>query len=221
MGVNVGLQRQDTSTGTQPLNARQIDAPSLGKIDRITGGAPLVGSLVKHKGVQTLIKALGRLKDLDLRCTFAGSGPEENRLRALARDMGVAHKCRFKGFLPRMSLGDFYRWADVFVCPSLDDAQGVVNLEALSQGCPVVASRVGGIPDMVKHGVNGLLVPPNDPERLALAIRRVCTDRDLRLRLAGAAKASVAPFRWDRLIVDFRQVLATVVRECRRRRKSR
>ena len=180
-----------------------------------------VGSLARHKGCSTLVRALALLKDIDCRCTFVGSGPEEDALAGLAARSGVASRCEFRGWIERDRLGSFYRGADVFVCPSLDEPQGVVNLEALSQGCPVVASRVGGIPDMVKHGVNGLLVPPNDPKRLARALRHICTDRDLRLRLAGAAKASVVPFRWDKVVADFRQVLLRTVNECRRSRKSR
>ena len=170
-----------------------------------------VGSLTPHKGCAVLVRAVARLRDLDLRCTFIGDGRQKVELQQLANHLGVTDRCAFRGRLPRELLTPYYAGADMVSCPSLDEPQGVVNLEALAMGCPVIASEVGGIPDMIHHNVNGLLTRPGDVDHLAEAIRTVCTDDALRLRLAAQARPSTKVFRWENVLSRFHAVLEELV----------
>lgn len=114
----------------------------------------------------------------------------------LAQDLPV----RFLGGLPRRELSKVYAAADVFVCPSLwQEPFGMVNVEAQACGLPVVASAVGGIPDVVQHEVNGLLVPPGDPLSLAHALLRLIGDGQLRARLGKTAQETSAQYDWGLL----------------------
>lgn len=169
-----------------------------------------VGRLSPEKGCSTLIRALSKIRDLDIRCTIIGDGSQKKKLERLALRLGVAEICDFKGKLQREFLGSIYKGSDIFVCPSVDEPQGVVILEAMLFCCPIVASEVGGIPDMLKHGQTGLLVAPKDPERLAVAIRRLYVDSALRTKIAQKAKVSVENFRWENVLRLFREMLVMV-----------
>ena len=136
-----------------------------------------VGRLVERKGVHILIRALARVRDrLDATLTVIGEGPETVALREVAARAGVAASVHFAGRVDEDSLADAYRNSDLFVLPAVVDRKGdteglgVVLLEALEFRLPVIASDIGGIPDIVKHRDTGLLVPPGDAAALAAAI---------------------------------------------------
>lgn len=142
-----------------------------------------VGRLVERKGVHILIRALARVRErVDATLTVVGDGPRAARLEAEARRVGVDAFVRFAGHVGEEALGEAYRTSDVFILPAVVDGKGdteglgVVLLEALEFGLPLVASDAGGIPDIVRHGETGLLVPPGDAGALADAILRVIED---------------------------------------------
>ena len=144
-----------------------------------------VGRLDYKKGVQFLIKAMAELRDSGqiAAMTIVGTGPYEAEFRDLARKLNLLDDVRFLGHVSMgRDLWQVYREHDVFVLPSLHEAMGKVILEAYANGLPVVASRVGGIPDIVSED-NGILVPPEDSSALAAAIRRILTDDAYRQRL--------------------------------------
>lgn len=117
----------------------------------------------------------------------------EQQVRQAARNLPV----RFVGATPRAQMPLLYRAADIFVCPSTyQEPLGMVNVEAQACGTPVIASAVGGIPDVVEHEVNGLLVPPGDAQALARALLRLIHDRSLRARLGTAARESSSQLDW-------------------------
>ncbi|HEX7830188.1 MAG TPA: glycosyltransferase family 4 protein [Thermoanaerobaculia bacterium] len=172
-----------------------IDPAEIGARETGARHTPLrilnVGRLAVEKGLDDLIDACDLL-DFDYRLTFVGSGPLAEHL--LAR--GNA-KMQFIGVQPRSNLGALYADHDVFCAPSISEAFGLVVLEALACGLPVVGTRVGGIGEMVQDEANGLLVPPHDPRALADALTRLANDEPLRARLAANARASVLPrFSW-------------------------
>ncbi|MFP4647895.1 MAG: TIGR03088 family PEP-CTERM/XrtA system glycosyltransferase [Halorhodospira sp.] len=147
-------------------------------------GQPLVigtvGRLTAVKDQATLIRAVARLRDRvspgrgGLRLVVIGSGPQEQPLRTLAADLGVADVVELTGSCSDVAarLGEF----DVFALPSLAEGIPVTVLEAMASGLPVVASRVGGIPELVEEGVNGTLVPAGDAEQLCEALAGYLAD---------------------------------------------
>lgn len=162
---------------------------------RSGGGALTVGvvaRLEKAKGIEWLIRAIARLAGEGwggerLRCVMVGRGSEEESLKALARSLGVDEQVRFAGYVPHAARL-MQSW-DVFVLPSIEEPFGLVCVEAMASELPVVASRVGGIPEIVKDGETGLLVPPADDEALAGALVRLAGDPELRRRLGKAGRA--------------------------------
>ena len=128
-----------------------------------------VGRLVERKGVQVLLEALARLRDRPgVRVRVVGDGPMRGALERQAATLGVADRVRFDGSVSTEELVRRFRECDVFVLPAVVDAKGdteglgVVLIEALSYGKPVIASAAGGIVDIVRDGETGLLVPPGD-----------------------------------------------------------
>jgi len=180
-----------------------------------------VGRLVARKGVSTLIEALALLSStLDARVVVVGDGPERPALEALARERGVAARVTFRGRVSGADLRAAYRSAQVLVLPSVVDARGdteglgVVLLEAMAFGVPVVASGLGGITDIVTDGVTGRLVPPGDPNALAAALRGLAQDPALGRRLAEAGRSLLREqFSWPaittRWLAVYERVLTT------------
>ncbi len=162
-----------------------------------------VGRLVELKGLAYLIEAAGRLGGrVPARIVAIGIGPERDRLEALARARKV--DVDFRNKVPDADLRQAFLTSDVLVLPSIIDARGdteglgVVLLDAMSYGIPAIASRMGGIPDIIEDGVSGLLVPPADSQALANAIERVAGDPALAKHLADAGRARLRThFSWD------------------------
>jgi colanic acid/amylovoran biosynthesis glycosyltransferase len=152
-----------------------------------------VARLVEHKGQAILLRALARLRDdgLPLRATIAGEGPEEERLRQLVRELGLQGLVELAGAVPQAELGDLYSDADIFCLPTLSEAVGVVNMEAMATGLPVVSSNLMGVPELIEDGRSGILVTPGRDGELAEALRRLAEDPPLRQRLGEAGRAKV------------------------------
>jgi glycosyltransferase involved in cell wall biosynthesis len=144
-----------------------------------------------------------------------GIGPQRDRLEVLARDRKV--DVDFRNKVPDAELHQTFLTSDVLILPSIIDARGdteglgVVLLDAMSYGIPAIASRVGGIPDIIEDGVSGLLVPPADPQALAHAIERVAGDPALAKRLADGGRARLRThFSWDVITQKWDAVYRTV-----------
>jgi glycosyltransferase involved in cell wall biosynthesis len=132
------------------------------------------GYLIRAKGIDVALRALRLLPETEL--WVVGDGAEMAGLQALSRELGVEQRVRFLGLQSRVD--PFMQAADCFVCPSRwAEAAGLVNIEAQACGLPVVASRIGGIPEYVADGQTGLLFAPESHEDLARAIRRLLDDR--------------------------------------------
>lgn len=160
------------------------------KVDRREIHKPLrilyVGRLVPEKGVQFLLEAIAILIN-DIKCELwiAGNGPYEIELKMKANELGISNFVKWKGWVSwGEELFKIMREADVLVLPSLIEGVGMVHFEAMSQSLPVIASRVGGIPEIVKDGMSGILVDPSDSLSIANAIRRIVMDPTLRQRIA-------------------------------------
>ena len=142
-----------------------------------------------RKGIDVLLQALARVQEsgLQFHASLVGHGKLERSLDRLRRELGLDAQVEITGRVPD-SRG-YLRHADIFALPSLQEGSGSLSmLEAMQEGCAVVASRVDGIPEDVDDGVHALLVPPGDIAQLARALARVLTDPLLRERLAAAAR---------------------------------
>jgi glycosyltransferase involved in cell wall biosynthesis len=149
-----------------------------------------VGRLDRSKGQDVLIHAFGRLRNKHPNATivFIGSGPlmEENRL--LAQRLGVSDQCSFLGAIPHVDVLRQLSTAAISVVPSRSEAFGYVNIESMAVATPLVASNIGGISEIVRDGIDGFLVPPDDSDTLADRLSLLLTDRQLRDRLGQNAR---------------------------------
>lgn len=148
------------------------------------------GRLGPQKAVGVLLAALVDVDGVSL--LVAGDGPERGALERRASELGLDGRVRFLGSVPRETVLRLFRAADASVLPSAWENFPHTVVEALAVGCPVIATAVGGVPEVVRDDENGLLVPPNDPTALATALGRFFADGELRERLAAEAPSSVA-----------------------------
>jgi glycosyltransferase involved in cell wall biosynthesis/GT2 family glycosyltransferase len=145
-----------------------------------------------EKGQEWLFRALPEIKAQSSRAVkllLAGTGTYEDEYRALVKELDIENEVVFLGF--RRDAPDLMKAADLVVHPATAEAFGLVITEALYLGTPVVASRIGGIPEIVDEGKDGLLVEPENPSALAAAILKLIEDDDLRARIAGAGREKV------------------------------
>jgi len=157
-----------------------------------------VGRLVEKKGFDDLLGSLAKVSPA-LSCTLdvVGAGPLEARLRREAVALGLGERVRWHGSLPHDRVVEHFAAADVFVLASRitadGDRDGLPNvlMEAQLLGASCVATRVSGIPELIEHEVNGLLVPPGDTGAMAAALERAIVDPGLRVRLAEAGRRVV------------------------------
>ncbi|SNB53096.1 Glycosyltransferase involved in cell wall bisynthesis [Arboricoccus pini] len=157
-----------------------------------------VARCVPKKGLDVLIRALALLpKDLDWHYVHLGGGPLRQALEAQAIGLGIEQRCVWRGTVTQLEVAASLGQADLFIMPSRvaddGDQDGLPNvlLEAMSMGLPVVGSRISAIPEAIAEGRNGLLVPPEDPVALALAIERLARDAPLRRRLGAEGRATM------------------------------
>ena len=156
-----------------------------------------VARLVERKGLGDLIRALALLERGRFELEIVGGGADERVLRELATRLGVAQEVHFTGVLSRPEVARRYREADLFTLPSSAESFGNVFAEALASGLPIVGTAIGGIPDLVEHGTNGLLVHPGDVSALARAIRDLANDPILRHEMAQRNRAKAeASLEW-------------------------
>jgi glycosyltransferase involved in cell wall biosynthesis len=169
-----------------------------------------VGRVVERKGIAYLLRALPRVAaSVDAMVAVVGKGDPkvEADLHAVAAELALGDRIVFAGKVPEAELIDWYRRCDVFCLPAIYDSQGeteglgVVLLEALNYARPVVASNVGGIPDIIKDGITGLLCPEKDPEALARTLLKVLADPELGARLGQQGHGFVRrEFSWEHIV---------------------
>jgi len=184
---------------------------------RLPPDTPLIvaiGRMVYKKGFNYLLEAMSRIRAIHPHATLvlAGYGDLLDALKRRAYELNVADAVIFPGQLPRDRAARYVAAADVYVVPSVRDDAGNVDglpntlLEGMGAACPIVATRVAGIPDVVVDGVHGVLVPERDPEALAEAITRLLIERDMAIRLGEAARRRVLEeLSWDVVAARFEE----------------
>ncbi|MGH2633518.1 MAG: glycosyltransferase, partial [Tepidiformaceae bacterium] len=172
-----------------------------------------VGRLEKLKGVDILISAVAQLEDPSLTLLIVGGVEEAPELRAeleaQAAAAGIAANIRFEGAVPHDALPAYYSAADVCVVPSYYESFGLVAVEAMACGTPVVASRVGGLVSTVTDGVTGYLIPWRCPEPFAEKLEVLLNNPELRTNFSRAARRSVERFRWSSVALQVASVYDT------------
>jgi len=163
------------------------------------------------KNVEQVVRVFAAVHDrMDARLVMVGDGPDKPKAEHLARQLGVARHVLFLGNQEVME--ELLPLADVFLLPSSTESFGLVALEAMSAGVPVVASNVGGLPELVESGQTGFLVPPEDLSAHVRAVLKILGDAPLRRRF-GAAGRKVAreQFDVDRVVERYRKVYEGLV----------
>jgi glycosyltransferase involved in cell wall biosynthesis len=171
-----------------------------------------VGRLEQNKGLHVLAAALAQIQDLPWHWVIAGDGPFRSRLESFVADAGIGARTRLCGRVDDATLHAWYEAGTVFVHPTLYEGSSIVTLEAMAHRLPVVATTAGGLPDKVRPGETGWLVPPGDVAALVVALRSALASPDA-LPAMGAAGRALAEqeFSWTRSAKRMLDVCAGVV----------
>jgi len=211
-GVDLGLFRGDDPPEPRPENRHRLVAAS---------------RLVERKGLGNMVTALAELPDAELhiaggpRAAELDDDPEARRLRGLAAELGVGDRLVLRGRVERSEMPALLRSADLVICAPWYEPFGIVPLEAMACGVPVVATAVGGQIDSVVHGVTGVHVPPRDPAALTAALRELLDHPERRAMLgANGRERARRRFSFDRIAAATREVYADVARAPRARRRE-
>lgn len=178
-----------------------------------------VGRLEHRKGLPVLLAAMPALLPAvpDARLVVVGSGPLERSCRRQARELGIADRVDFTGHVAASELPGYYAHCDVFVSPALGgEAMGIVLVEAMAAGRPVVASDISGYNEVVQDGISGLLFPAGDAAALADRLAVLLNSERKRATLAAAARKHAAEYAWPRVAKSiegvYREVIASAAR---------
>lgn len=174
-----------------------------------------VGRLFLSKGQDVLIRALVPLKQRfpRVQVEFVGEGPARNALHSLALELGVSEQCIFSGHVGHRQVLEKMASATATVVPSRSEAFGLVNIESMAVGTPVIGSAVEGILEIIRDGLDGFLVPPDNPEMLAAKLEAVLSNPQLRREMSvNARRRFLAKFEQRRLVqeqADWQEALAS------------
>lgn len=211
----IGVERFADQTGKREETRREL---GISPDDFVVGVA---GALNEGKGMFVLMKAAERLKDFFApefrpRLLLIGDGPSRAELEEMAKKLGLA--AIFTG--RRLDMERMYSAMDVFLFPSIcRESFGMVVIEAMASGLPVIASSVGGVPEIVKNGENGILVPPGDPSALAGAICRLAGDAEFSKQMARNGEKNVLDnFSREAMAIRFEEAIASFCGTVRNRR---
>ncbi|MCX5835244.1 MAG: glycosyltransferase family 4 protein [Deltaproteobacteria bacterium] len=160
-----------------------------------------VGQLIRRKGLPHLIEAMNIVREKvgNVKLLLIGQGADKDSLQDLVRQRNLTEQVLFLGAEDHEHVLAFMNVSDLFVLPSLEEAFGIVLVEAMSQGLPVVATDVQGVPSIVRDGVNGYLVPPRDEKALAARIISLLENARLAKEMGERNRMDSAQYRWEYL----------------------
>jgi glycosyltransferase involved in cell wall biosynthesis len=188
----------------------ETEGLSAAAIERVRGKYPFlskskvilyVGQLIPRKGLPYLIEAMDIVRETveNVRLLLIGQGVDEGALREQVRQRGLEDQVFFLGAENHENVLAFMNLSDLFVLPSLEEAFGIVLVEAMSQSMPVVATAVQGVSSIVRDGVNGFLVPPQDEKALAAKVVSLLENPRLAREMGKRNRGDSEQYQWDRL----------------------
>lgn len=201
----LGVALKRFSTGRQhPEKREELGIPEGRMV------ASCISQARPEKGIEYLVKAIGRLRGSEYRpyVLILGGGPLTPELERLAKTLGVENDVNFCGV--RNDVEDILALSDFTILPSLEDAAPLSTMESLAAGKPMVCSRIGGIPEIIKHGENGLLVTPGRDDEMADAILYMCNDKSHLKKLSLGAHKSANAFDVEQGVKETMMVYSRV-----------
>lgn len=161
-----------------------------------------VGRLHPVKGAQYLIEAMAIIhrKMPDVKLVIVGDGIERSRLEELREKLDLNGCIQFAGQVPQERIPQIMHQADVFALPSLSESFGIVNIEAMAAGLPIVTTNVGGLPELIKNGENGFVVEPKNPEAIAEKILLILNNNDLKAIVSTNNITKSQYYSWDNVV---------------------
>lgn len=163
------------------------------------------GRLVANKGFDYLIEAMARIADRSITLIIAGDGPDRNRLESKVSQLGL-NNVHFAGRVGRSEITRLFSNCLFFVMPSPVEPFGIVCLEALRAGKPVIATNAGGPPEFIQDGTHGLLVQPRDAQSLGEAIQRLLQDDELRNKATYTCRTYADSFDWSKISTQYTDI---------------
>lgn len=180
-----------------------------------------VARLLERKGIHTIIEACAVPETLPIELTIVGTGSYEKTLRDQVANLDFDGSVKFAGYVTNEDLPELYRKMDAFVLPSETESFGLVFAEAMACGLPILASNVGGIPETVRHGIDGLLCPPGQPELLRENIQTLFDNRDARLRMGDSGRQRILDhYTWHKVSQRYLDTYSSVLDSVDRDRKN-
>ena len=173
-----------------------------------------VGTLRPVKGLKYLIQAMNivRQKDTNVRLILVGDGVGRQSLERFVKELDLGDRVTFVGKVPNEKVPEYMSASDVFVLPSLSEGFPVTILEAMASGLPIVATRVRGLPEIVKDGESGFLVEPRNPEQLADRVLTLLKNEDSRQRMIMNNRNKVQQYSWENTVGQLEAIYRRVVK---------
>jgi len=167
-----------------------------------------VGSLVSIKGIRYLIESMKMIRNKysNAQLVIVGDGTDKYKLEKLVIELDLCNCVSFVGKVPNHKIAQYMIESDIFVLPSLSEGFGIVLLEAMASGLPIVASNVGGIPSLIQNGVNGFLVDPKNPEKIAEKVLFLFNNEDIMIKISKNNKKIVENYDWGKIIMQLENI---------------
>ena len=163
-----------------------------------------VSRLLKRKGIHHLLLALSQMNLNRVELTIVGTGNFERNLKKLVMELNLNKNVSFYGYFDNNKLPELYNEADIFVLPSLTESFGIVFAEAMACGLPIIGTRAGGIPEVVRDGENGILVQPGNVDELKIALEKLIKNKELREKMGEkSVKIIQQNFTWNKIARDY------------------
>jgi glycosyltransferase involved in cell wall biosynthesis len=168
-----------------------------------------MGRFIKKKGFDILIRAFKIALEnnrTDIHLIIAGDGPKREELIGLARDLNIGDRIEFVGFLNEQKKAEYLYRAKAFICPSIREPLGIVNLEAMAAGKAIIGSDVDGIPDLVSDGENGFLFKAGETGELAACIARILQNDEMVRQMGESGYKKAYQYTWDKIALKYHEI---------------
>jgi glycosyltransferase involved in cell wall biosynthesis len=167
-----------------------------------------VGTLRPVKGVKYLIEAMNIIHENlpDTKLLIVGDGPDREKLKRLVQELNLQSCTHFAGKVSNEEIPEYMAQADLFALPSLSESFGIVNIEAMASGLPIITTNVGGLPEIVINGKNGFLVEPKNSKALAEKVILLLNDIDLCKKISAANKLTAENYSWYSISKELQKI---------------